>query len=190
MSNSYGWFPETLRTSFSLIFLLLFGEFNRGAFKLWLIVGVQDHSWQQTWALEKGRTQEGRWHGVTYHFHRRNIGPGILVQEESVLQSNTLTFKMAVDALSQEGSLHAFRIHLKAGIPVNSYSDRHLSSTRKVYWGDCWGFIYTVKNTQINFNLYQTTYMYLFLAGNLRQMSLGQLSFQAIQYIHLDAGEV
>lgn len=32
--------------------------------------------------------------------------------------------------------------------------------------------------------------MHLFLAGSLRQMSLGQLSFQAIQYIHLDAGEV
>lgn len=42
MSHSYGWFRETLKTSF--IFLLLFSEINRGASKLWLIVGVQDHS--------------------------------------------------------------------------------------------------------------------------------------------------
>ena len=38
--------------------------------------------------------------------------------------------------------------------------------------------------------MYQTAYIYLLLAGNLRQMSLGELAFQTVQHIHLDAGEL
>lgn len=45
MSSSYGWFRETLKISFSVVFLLLFGEeFSTRAFKLLLIAGVQDYS--------------------------------------------------------------------------------------------------------------------------------------------------
>lgn len=38
--------------------------------------------------------------------------------------------------------------------------------------------------------MYQTACIYLLLGGNLRQMSLGELSFQAVQHIHLDTGEL
>lgn len=38
--------------------------------------------------------------------------------------------------------------------------------------------------------MYQTTYIYLLLAGNLRQVSLRALSFQTLKHICLKTGEL
>lgn len=38
--------------------------------------------------------------------------------------------------------------------------------------------------------MYHIAHIYLLLSGNLRHTSLGELSFQAVQRIHLDAGEL